>query len=109
MEPRLKTALWVSAQVRMCDAACIPAAVSRRGDPDSGQVLIKRNLLDGRFEVFARSLTIDGAPAWRRACGPEAEPKIDRIIAREAGFDPDLWVIEIEDPHFRYAFDAPIV
>ena len=109
MEPRLKTALWVSAQVRMCDAAFIPAAVARRGDPDSGQVLIKRNLLDGRFEVFARSLTIDGAPAWRRACGPEDEPEVDRVIAREAEFDPDLWILEIEDSHSRYAFDAPIV
>ena len=29
----LTTGLWVSAQIRLCDRAFIPAAVVRRGDP----------------------------------------------------------------------------
>ena len=32
----LNTGLWVSAQVRICDRAFIPATVVRHGDPDAG-------------------------------------------------------------------------
>ena len=39
----LTTGLWVSAQVRLCDRAFIPATVVRRGDPDAGTVLLKLN------------------------------------------------------------------
>ncbi len=107
--PRLKTSLWVAAQVRQCDKAFIPVVVARRGDPDSGQVLIKRNRLNGTFEVFARTLTLEGDPAWRCAAGPGNESDADRFIDSETRFDPDLWVLEIEDPTAQYTHDAPVI
>ena len=56
-EPRLKTDLWIRAQIRLCDTQLIPAVIARRGDSDAGQVMIKRNRMDGTFEVFARTVT----------------------------------------------------
>ncbi len=110
-EPRLKTGLWISAQIRLCDISFIPAVVARRGDGDAGQVMIKRNLLNGTFEVFARTTDLDGARAWRRATGPEPVDgdAADAVIAREANFDPDLWVLEIEDRDGKYELDAPVI
>ena len=110
-EPRLKTDLWIRAQIRLCDTLFIPAVIARRGDSDAGQVMIKRNLLDGRFYVFARTVTLEGEFAWRRATGPTPvdEDAANDLIDREVKFDPDVWVLEIEDPKEKYKFDGPII
>ena len=34
MEPRLKSRLWIAAEIRRCAVADIVAVVARRGDPD---------------------------------------------------------------------------
>lgn len=111
IEPRLKTNLWISAQIRICDIAFIPAVVARRGDSDAGQVMILRNLLDGTFEVFARTTDLDGSRVWRRASGPDPVEyaAAQKLIDREAEFDPDIWVLEIEDRDGKYEFDAPVI
>ena len=110
-EPRLKSDIWIREQIRLCDINFIPAAIARRGDSDAGQVMIKRNRLDGTFEVFARTSTLGGAPAWRRATGPDPvdEEAASAVIDREAGFDPDIWVLEIEDRDGKYELDGPVI
>lgn len=109
--PRLKTDFWIRAQIRACDINFLPAVISRRGDGDAGQVLIKCNRLNGRFEVFARTSTIDGAPAWRRVTGanPVDEEEARMVIEREVNFDPDIWVLEIEDRDEKYELDGPVI
>ena len=89
----------------------IPAAIARRGDSDAGQVLIKRNRMDGTFEVFTRTVTLNGTIAWRRATGPRPvdESVARAVIDREAKFDPDIWVLEIEDRSEKYEFDGPVI
>jgi hypothetical protein len=37
--------------------------------------------------------------------GPE--PDVDAAIARQRSFDPDLWVIEVEDRAGRHLLDEP--
>ena len=110
-EPRLKTDLWIRSQIRLCDIRSIPAVVARRGDGDAGQVLIKRNRTDGTSEVFARAKSIDSVSGWRCVTGsvPVGEDAARAVIEREVGFDPDLWVLEIEDRDEDYELDGPIV
>lgn len=110
-EPRLKTSLWISAQIRLCDLSFMPAVVARRGDSDAGQVMVLRNLLDGTFELFARTTDLDGGSAWRCASGPDPVDyeTASKLIAREADFDPDIWVLEIEDRDRKYELDAPVI
>src|SRR5258707_8828351 len=50
----LNTGLWVSAQVRICDRAFIPATVVRRGDPDAGTVLLKINRFEDGVTVYTQ-------------------------------------------------------
>ena len=39
------------------------------------------------------------------ASGDEAE--VDAIVSRQRSFDPDLWVIEVEDRQGRHLLDEP--
>jgi hypothetical protein len=47
---------------------------------------------------------MSGARAWVvLAQGPEAE--VDAAIARQRGFDPDIWVIELEERTGRHLLE----
>ncbi len=109
-EPRLKSDLWVQAQVRLCDIAFIPIAIRHRGDADAGAVLL-RLLRDGdRSLLLRRVTTAGGASAWMIVAG-KAEVEglaAEAYITRELSRDSDLWVVEIEDPKQRYQLDGPI-
>ena len=107
----LTTAFWVSAQVRLCDRAFIPAVVVRRGDPDAGTVLVKVNRFEAGVTVYAQATTLDGDAAWSRGTGPSPVPEAeaDAYIARQVARDPDVWVLEIEDRKGVYRLDGKLV
>lgn len=106
--PRLKTKLWVQAQLRLCDLAAIPFAVVRRGDPDAGAVLIKLDRGADGLVVLARGFGGDGQRIWLRATGdrPVSQSEADSYLARQVAFDPDLWILEIEDATGVYQPDG---
>ena len=99
------------AQVRLCDRAFIPAAIVRRGDSDAGTVLVKVNCFENGVTVYTQASTLDGEPAWSRGTGPKpvTEPEADAYIARQVTYDPDVWVLEIEDRRGQYKMDGKIV
>src|SRR6185312_12141806 len=98
MEPRLKSGISVKALIRRCDLAAIGVAVTARGDPDAGAILLKLIDRDNGSTVLAQARRPDGSAVWMRATGPEAvaEDEADAYIARQRARDPDLWVVEIE-------------
>lgn len=110
-EARIKAGIWVSAQLRLCDQELLPAVVRRKGDPDAGTVVIKLDRLDGHAVVLTQVRTADGRLAWMRATGPDPAPdaEAEAYITRQLKFDPDIWVLEIEDPRSRYQVDGEIV
>jgi hypothetical protein len=110
-EPRIRTALWVQAQLRVCDLASIPFTVRRRGDPDAGAIVLL--VSRGPADVVVLSQTRDdrGRLAWMRSLGadPADAAKAEEFVARTVKRDPDVWVIEIEDYRGEYEPDAPIL
>jgi hypothetical protein len=110
-DARLKTGLWIKAQIRLCDIGSIPAVVVQRGDADAGAVLLKINRLADGCEVLTRFRGLDGELGWLRATGPDPveEREADDYVRRQIERDPDLWVLEIEDPKGLYQLDGPIL
>lgn len=103
--PRLTADFWVAAYLARLRQADIPAFIVARGDGTAGAILVKQSPLDGTATLFQRSFDpLSGARMWMTlAEGPEAE--VDAAIARQRGFDPDLWVIEVEDRDGRHLLD----
>ena len=107
----LTTGIWVSAQVRICDRAFIPATIVRHGNDDAGTVLVKINRFEQGVTVYAQATSLGGEPAWSRGTGPKpvTEAEADAYIERQVKFDPDVWVLEIEDRKGQYKLDGKVV
>ena len=94
--PRLTAEFWVQAYLARLRLADIPAFVTARGDATAGAVAVKLNTLDGAAAAFARAWDGSGRRVWTPLVeGPEAE--VDAALERQRRFDPDLWVVEVED------------
>lgn len=97
----LRTDLWAAAFVRRHNDLGHLCVVSRRGDPIAGQIFIELDHLNGTCSLFvpapAASRTDDGEDRVFQVRFDHVEPqKVADRIAREADFDPDLWVIAVE-------------
>ena len=99
---RVTSELWVSAIVRRAFAAGGFAAIEHRGAAEAGAVMIVRRDRMGEVRLYAPApqTSYDEARPQERLFtqvlqtfdGEEAA----RRIGRERGFDPDLWVVELE-------------
>jgi hypothetical protein len=110
MEPKVKAGIWVSMAIRLSDMAGRPAAVLRKGDPDSGGILC---LLRGRegFVVLSQARDAEGRAAWVRGTGaaPVEEALAQAYVDRQVQRDPDLWVLEFEAPDLLPPFEARMI
>ncbi len=102
---RLTAEIWVSAYLTRLRLVEIPAFVVCRGDGTAGAVLVKLNTLDGKACCYQRSFDLmTGDRCWVVLIeGPEEI--VDQSVAKQCGFDPDLWVIEVEDKRGRHLLD----
>ena len=108
-EARLPTELWVKAHIARCSAIGVPVAVLRRGDLNSGIVILKLNRFEAGFDVLIQGRNEDGALVWLPALEGRSvdEAEADAFIERQQKYDPDIWVIEIEDREERNLFENP--
>jgi hypothetical protein len=110
---RLKSAIWVSAYVRRCHLEGAFAVLRRKGAEEAGAIFIKVTKLDGTAALYAPApqTSFEGAkPADRlfiSVLKQEFEPEAaaETKIAREIEFDPDIWVVEVEDRAGRHFLD----
>jgi hypothetical protein len=108
---RLKSEIWISAYLRACMARGQQAVLVRRGDAHAGAIFIRIVRLDGTSDLFGP------APAGFEVAesdrcfvslfpkGPKLDREIDEFIGRQASFDPDLWVVEVEDRSGRHGLE----
>lgn len=102
--PRLTASFWVQAYLRRLSLANIPVFIVYKGEETAGAVLVKSNTLDGNATLFHRIYDATGARIWDEL-GSGPQDQMDEIITRQRRFDPDLWVIEVEDRRGRTLLD----
>lgn len=105
---RVTSEIWVQAYLRQCYGAGSPAVVARRGNAEAGAIFIKVNLLQGQVFLFgpapAGLADGHGGRLWAAPFGEKAVPErdADSYLERQAGFDPDFWIVEVEDREGRH-------
>ena len=97
---RLKTELYISALTRRVFSQGGFAAVERKGAGEAGAIFIRHRFRDGREDLYGPApqmmIEEDGTRRFeKRRAGVEAD-EVEALIAREARFDSDLWVIELD-------------
>lgn len=109
-EARVKSGLWVQMALRLGDAGGQYGVVLRKGDPDSGGILVVLRGSDGLM-ILSQVRAADGAPAWMRATGaaPVDQAGVDAYVERAIRRDPDVWVVEFEARDLQPPFEARLL
>ena len=110
---RLKSAIWVSAYIRRCQVEGAFAVVRRHGADDAGAIFVKVSRLDGTADLYGpapQTAFHEAQPAdrifiscFKAPATPDTD--VEARLTREVRFDPDLWVIEVEDRQGRHFID----
>ena len=109
---RLKSSIWVAAYLRRCQTEGIFGAVRRRGAEEAGAVFVKVATLDGNAMLYTpapQTVYDDSRPIERIFTAASPQPVLEQAVearlAKELKFDPDAWIVEIEDRAGRHFLD----
>ena len=110
MQPRLKAGIFVRALIRRVEVAGAQAYVVRKGAEEAGAIFLKVSRLDGTCTVLNQARAGDGELVWARPLGDKIDDaKASAYFERQIKFDPDIWIVEIEDREGRAFVDEKVV
>ena len=109
----LRADIFVSAYLRRCGVEGAFAALRRRCSPEAGAIFVKLDRLDGRAALYGPAPQTELADRqgidrlWIRLHKDEWIDPADAEarMTKEISFDPDLWLIEVEDAKGRCFLD----
>ena len=109
---RLRSDIWVAAYLGRAQVEGAFAVLRRRGAAEAGAIYVKIDRLDGRVALFEPAPQAEVAERgverlWARAHKEEwvGADFVETRMKREIAFDPDLWLIEVEDREGRCWLD----
>jgi hypothetical protein len=106
---RLRSDFWVAAYLRRCSIEGVDAVLRRRGAAEAGAIFVKLDRLDGTAALYGpapQSLVDDsGHRLFAPVVADATPPDVEERLKREIRFDPDLWLVEVEDRAGRHFLD----
>ncbi len=108
---RVTSGLWVAAFIRRCYGEDAPAVVMRKGAEEAGAIFVVVDRLDGSSDLYApapQAEFFEASPSdrlFQRVSEGLAGDAIRTAIEREVRFDPDVWVVAVEDRKGRSFLD----
>lgn len=109
---RLRSDIFATALIRRAETQGAVAVLRRRGAAEAGALFIKLDMLDGRAAVYGPAPQSEEPPEGvdrlfaRAHAGEWLDPvEAEARLKREIMFDPDLWIVEIEDRQGRVFVD----
>ena len=82
--------------------------ILQRGEQSSGTILLKVFDQKNTCKLLTQQRNLDGELEWMNAMDQDtpAEPDADAYIVRTKARDPDMWIIEVEDPAMINPFEV---
>jgi hypothetical protein len=84
----------------------------KRGAAEAGAIFVKIDRLDGTCVLYGPAPQTELAEAgidrmWQRLHKDEAitAPEAEERLRREMKFDPDIWIVEVDDRAGRHFLD----
>jgi hypothetical protein len=109
MSDRLKAGIFVRALIRRAEVAGAQAFVAKKGAEEAGAVFLTVNRLDGTCTVLSQARRGEGELVWFRPLGETCdEARAAAYYEKQKKFDPDLWIVEIEDREGRVFVDETV-
>lgn len=94
--------VWVAGLIRRAEIGGAFATVVKRGEARAGAVIVKAyDTSTRRARLYSEAFGLDGERRWIQPVESEFESELDAYIERQRRYDPDLWVVEIEDREGR--------
>jgi hypothetical protein len=109
---RVTASLWVGAYLRRCNAAGAAAVVARRGAAEAGAIFVTVDRLDGTIDLYGpapQSMFDEARPderLWQRLAARADADAVAERLKRERKFDPDIWIVAVEDRDGRSFLEA---
>ncbi len=109
---RVTSGLFVAALIRRCNGDGHPAVVMRRGAEEAGAIFIVVDRLDGRNDLYGpapQGAFDEARPSdrlFQLLSSDQDGVDLQEALAREKRFDPDIWVVAIEDREGRPFVDT---
>jgi hypothetical protein len=110
---RLRSDVWVAALVRRAFAAGATATIVHHGADEAGAIFVVVDRLDGTVDLWGPAPQSDftetspGDRRFERLLAAAARAEAPARIASERRFDPDLWLVEVEDRRGRHFIEPP--
>ena len=106
---RIRSDFWVAAHLRRCAVEGVSAVLRRRGAAEAGAIYVTLDRLDGTASLYGPAPQALVEDSSARLFAPVIENvmplEIEERMQREGRFDPDFWLIEIEDREGRHFLD----
>lgn len=105
---RLKTEIIIAAELKHAQSLGLFATIIKKGDENAGQIYILVNKNNSEFILigppFGTSFNHDGQKLWSYPLGqaPLSQLEIDDYLNKIRNFDPDIYILEIEDKTLKY-------
>ncbi len=101
----LKAEIWVKAHLRRCFSSGLTAVIANSGAPEAGAIHVQVTISSSQVRVFAPApgpaYNEDGQRTWSQPLGnePVTPEKASEYFNRQKSFDPDIWIVDIDDRH----------
>jgi hypothetical protein len=100
----LKSKIWVKGHLRACFVAGLSGVVARRGAEEAGAVYVQVFVAPDRVILRAPApgpaFHAQGHRSWSFPLGkaPVTPAEARAYLDRQIAFDPDIWIVDIDDP-----------